>query len=160
MSVLESRVYKIKPVYRADFRDLIERHAQFGGGSKDDKFVEGRSFSSVYEFYIYAFFLGLQTSSMVPIISTDDASSFMEIEHWKPRSLVDYLLPCAIARTDIDMFELQNLNEADVVSKVKNIKYTIESYANGGFKYIQDLLIDDLDLIDDDMFFVSLLSKK
>ena len=59
MNIVEKKMYKLRPGYLARFEDLLRRYSQFGGGADDEKYTQGRAFSNVYEFYAYAFFIGL-----------------------------------------------------------------------------------------------------
>ena len=51
----------------------------------------------MYEFYVYAFFLGLARDLKIEITVEDKVKTFWEMENWKPKELIDYLLACAIA---------------------------------------------------------------
>jgi hypothetical protein len=159
MSILERKIYKINPGYLLEYEDLIKNHAQFGGGSSDNKFSQGRSFSNVYEFYIYAFFIGLYKGVSLEILDSDKKNKFWEIENWKPKELVDYLLICTMAETDFDMVGIENMNEADVYKQIALLKNGIEGYANGGLKLIQEMFENTPDLIDDDTLFIRLLAE-
>lgn len=158
MNVVESKIYKINPVYKKEFSELIKLYAQFGGGVESERFIKARSFSNVYEFYIYAYFVGLRTNKALMILSEDDTSTFWEMENWKPKPVVDYLVASAIAHSGFDMFAVENMDDRNVSDEVKKIKNTIEIYANGGLQYISKKLEDDPDLIDDELIFVRLLS--
>jgi len=158
MNIVERKIYKINPVYKKEFSKLINLHAQFGGGVENERFIKGRSFSNLYEFYIYAYFVGLRTNTTLIIFSNDDTSTFWEMENWKPKPVVDYLVASAIAHSDFDMFAVENMDDREVSDEVKKIKNTIEKYANGGLQYISKKLADDPDLVDDELLFVRLLS--
>lgn len=160
MNAIEKKIYNIKPAYREDFDTLVKRHSQFGGGSDDSKFSQGRSFSNAYEVYIYSFFIGIQKDTQLTLLPGDESCEFWEVNAWQPRELTDYLLSCAIGRSEFDMFNVQHMDADKVTTEVRKIKHTIESYANGGLKYINDLLVSEPDLIDDDTLFIRLLSNK
>ena len=160
MNLISDKIYKFKPVYLTEFDDLVKIHAQFGGGASDEKFNRGKSFSNVYEFYVYAFFIGLYSQTRIEILDGDDTKSFWEIENWKPKELTDYLISCAIAESDFDMNQIEQAEAANINNMMKPIKNTIEEYANGGFSYIKSKLDSEPDLIDDDMFFINILSDE
>lgn len=160
MNDIERRIYNIKPVYRMEFDGLIKQYAQFGGGTDSDRFSKGRSFSNVYEFYIYSFFVGLRTNTRLDIFDDDKVTSFWEVKNWKPKPIVDYLISSAIAFSDFDMLAVENMSDKSVSSEVKKIKEVIESYANGGLQYISDFLKDEPDMVDDEMLFIRLLSEE
>ena len=159
MSQLDQKIYKIKPVYLDEFDELIKRHSQFGGGASESKFVHAKSFSNVYEFYIYAFFIGLYNNVKVEIVGDDKTKTFWEMENWKPKELVDYLIVCAIAASEFDMVGIEQLDDSKLSEHVKLLKKEIEKYANGGFRFISDMLDREPDLIDDDTLFIRLLSE-
>ena len=159
MNIIDKKLYKLNPVYLVEYENLIKSHSQFGGGATEDKFIQAKSFSSVYEFYIYAFFIGLYKNKKVEIISEDKTKSFWEMDNWKPKELVDYLIICAIAESEFDMVAIEQMDEKGVSKHIKLLKDEIEKYANGGLRYINDRLEEDPELKDDDMFFISLLSE-
>jgi len=158
MNLVQERIYKINPAYLKDFDELVKVHSQFGGGGTDEKFSRGKSFSNAYEFYIYAFFIGLYRDEKKEILDDDNTKTFWEIENWKPRELTDYLIVCAIAESDFDMIMLEQMGEEDIKVQIKLLKNTIEGFANAGLSYINNKLNKEPDLIDDDMFFINLLS--
>ena len=159
MNIIDKKLYKLNPVYLAEYEDLIRSHSQFGGGASENKFIQAKSFSNVYEFYIYAFFIGLYKNKKVEIISEDKTKSFWEMDNWKPKELVDYLIICAIAESEFDMVAIEQMDEKDASEHIKLLKQEIEKYANGGLRYINDKLEEEPELKDDDMFFISLLSE-
>jgi len=158
-NIVEKKLYRINPVYKDEFSDFINRHAQFGGGAESDRYIKARSFSNVYEFYIYAFFVGVRTNTKLDIYPDDSTSTFWEIENWRPREIVDYLFAVAIPLSDFDMVGIEFMDDKCVSEEIKKIKRTIESYANGGFKYLSETLSRDPDLIDDDLLFLHMLSE-
>lgn len=159
MNVIDKKLKKINPVYLAEYEDLIKNHCQFGGGAVSDRYIDAKSFSSVYEFYIYAFFIGLYKNLTVEIISEDKIKSFWEMENWKPKALVDYLIVCAIAESDFDMAAIELMDDNEISKQIALLKQEIEKYANGGLRYIDDMLKGNPDLVDDDTFFIRLISE-
>ncbi len=159
MNLIEKKLFKINPVYLAEFEEFIKYNSQFGGGASDSKFTEGRAFSNVYEFYMYSYFIGLYNNKKVNIIEEDEVKTFWEMENWKPKELVQYLIACAIGSSDFDMINIEHMDEADVLNQVKIIKKHIESFANGGFRYIKELFDNDPELIQDDTFFIKLITE-
>lgn len=158
MNLIEKKIYKINPSYLAEFEEFIKIHSQFGGGSKDDKFVQGRAFSNVYELYIYSYFIGLYNNLKLDVLMEDKTKTFWEIENWKPRELVKYMISCAIASSDFDMLFIENCEDDEITSEVSKLKSHIESYANGGLRFLRQKFDDDPELIDDEMFFITLLN--
>jgi len=159
MEGVERKVYQISPCFLMEYEELIRRHAQYGGGAEGEKYTGGKTFSNVYEMYIYAFFLGLHRGIKVEILSEDKTKTFWEIANWKPKELVDNLLACAIGVSDLDMNAVECMGGEKVQGEIRKLKRSIEEYANGGLKYIHEKVESEPDLIDDDMFFISLLSE-
>jgi hypothetical protein len=157
--MLENKVGALRPTYLVRFESLIKRHAQFGGGATDEKYVQAKSFSNVYEFYIYAYFLGLKSGSKMEVLPSDDSKSFWEIENWKPKDLVDCLIVSAIAESDFDMQHIEHMEDRAVAEEVAKLKSIVEDYANGGFDLIEKYAAEDPDGISDDKFFIRLLAE-
>ena len=160
MGLIEKKLYKMNPVYLTKYEEFIRDHSQYGGGSNDEKYRQAKTFSNVYELYIYAFFTGLRRSARVTIYPEDNSKTFWEIENWKPRDLVDWLIACALAESSVDMNRLEIENESNVSKELTKLKTTIEEYANGGLAYLSGLFENDPDLIEDDMLFIKLLSSE
>ncbi|WP_339349890.1 hypothetical protein [uncultured Alteromonas sp.] len=158
MNLLKKRLNSLKPRYLKSFEQLISRYAQFGGGSADDKFNKAKAFSNVYEFYVYAFFLGLAKDRALDIAPQDEAKSFMEIENWKPYEIAEQLLICAIGESDFDLNAVENMEKDEIYKETNKISATIEKYANGGFLYIQERLEESQDSVEDELIFVNFLT--
>ncbi len=160
MSLLKEKFGKLNPRYLSSFEELIKRYAQFGGGSVEDKFSKAKSFSSVYEFYMFCFFLGINRNKKLEITESDSAKGFWEIENWKPTDLVEQLFICAIAESDFDMVGVEHMNELQLKLEFSKVIKLIEDYANGGFLLIQQEIEDDEETAMDDLFFVRLLAEE
>lgn len=158
MNLLKKRFNSLKPRYLKSFEPMITRYAQFGGGSAEDKFNKAKAFSNVYEFYIYAFFLGLAKDRVLDITPQDEAKGFMEIENWKPYELAEQLLICAIGESDFDMNSVENMEKADIYKESSKVNATIEKYANGGFLYIQEKIEEEQANAEDELIFVNFLN--
>jgi len=158
MNVLENKLGKLKPGYLLQFEGFIELHSQKGGGSEGDKYIQAKSFSNVYELYIYSFFVGLYKNERYDLADDDKLSRFWEIENWRPSELVESLLACAIAESNFDMIAIEDGDDEFISEQVKLVKREIETYANGGLKYIKSEFDNDPELIDDDTYFLKLLS--
>jgi len=160
MSTVSEKLGNISPVYLAEFDELVKDLSQFGGqGSKGDKYLHSKAFSNAYEFYMYAFFIGLYRNTRLDILSEDKTTKFWEMNNWKPPKLMNFLLMCAIAESNFDMVGIEQMEENEVLSQIREVKQTIESYANGGLRLIQEKLDADPELAGNDMFFIRLLSE-
>ena len=142
-NIVETKIYNITPGYLAKYDEMIKGFTQFGGGAKEEKYVQGKAFSNTYEFYMYAFFLGLYKNNVSDLHPDDELKKFWKIEDWKPREMADHLLACALTKSDFDMVAVENYTESEVAVEVRKLKSTIESYANGGFDYIYGIIEGD-----------------
>ena len=158
MNMVEKKIYSISPGYLPSFKSMFQKYAQFGGGADSQRYVKGRYFSNVYEMYVFAFFLGLKKEKPFEITDDDILVKFWEVENWKPQEIRDHLIASSIARTDIDLFSLQDLDERELTAEIGKLKNTIEKYANGGLKIIATLIEEDPDSAEQDVFFIGMLS--
>ena len=158
MIELEQKFLKINPGYMPQFEDMIKRFSQFGGGVENEKYALGRAFSNVYEFYIYAFFIGLYKRQKIDLTSEDKLKTFWEMINWKPREIVDHMLAIAIAESDFNMVAIEHLDDSEVVKEIKLVKGSIEAYANGGFMYISKLIEEDPEIVEHEDFFIKQLA--
>ncbi|MBA6349922.1 hypothetical protein [Colwellia sp. BRX8-9] len=159
MNYLKEKFGKFKPRYLSTFDELIKTYAQFGGGSVENKFSKAKAFSSVYEFYMFAFFLGLNKDKKLEITDSDLAKGFWEVENWKPVDLVEQLFVCAIAESDFDMVAIEHMDESQLKSEISKVLRLIEDYANGGLLLIKKEMDDDEETAVDDLFFIKLLAE-
>ena len=154
----ESKIGNISPNFVDKFEDLVKSLSQFGGGADSARYTSGKSFSNAYELYTYAFFLGLASKRTYEMLPEEKKSKFMEIKHWKPTALKDQLVACAIGETEVDLFQLQFAEEDNQVQAVvRDVKSTIESYANGGLELIAEAFDESPDAKHDDEFFLRLM---
>jgi hypothetical protein len=154
-----------EPEYDAKYYDLIldytiEQGAKMGTAGEEEKWKQGKYFSTRYEMYIYATLLGMKSDYSIPIEKGVEKKSFIKIDSWRPVEIADYIIMGAFAKTDIDLFDLENMEEEEVDKKITELKSTIENYANGGFDIIRSKREEDetyflendnsfLDLLDD-----------
>lgn len=157
MSIVERKIYKMRPGYLAQFDATVRQFAQHGGGADDEKYSGGRAFSNVYEMYTFAFFIGLYTNHSMDISPNDEMKDFWEIENWKPRPLTDQMIACALAESSFRMNEVELFEEVEVTAEVQKLRRTIEAYANGGLELIERAIQDNPDSVYSDDFFVKFL---
>lgn len=158
MISLQEKFGNLKPGYMQKYRDFIEQVAQFGGGAEDDKYTQAKSFSNTYELYIYAFFIGLYNDKRIDITDEDKLTSFLEMKNWKPEALTNSLLTCAIAVSDFDMNSIEEKDNDFISKQIRLVKSEIEAFANGGLEFIKSEIDQDPELLEDDMYFIKLLS--
>jgi hypothetical protein len=144
---LRTKIPKYNEVYKST---LFEALSNLGGGTEKARYNLGKHFSNNYEFYLYAFFLGLYSKQFKPIESTVKKTDFNHaIEFWGSKGnrpgrhdfkiLQEYLFAAAIAKADIDLLEIDkgSITEDEVV---KILVETIEAYTNGGLMLISEKL--------------------
>lgn len=158
MNIVEQKIYNISPGYLPNFKPMIEKYSQFGGGADDQRYIKGRYFSNVYEMYVFAFFLGLKKDQPFEVTDDDKLTKFWEISNWKPPEIRDHLVASGIAKANIDLFSLQDLDERELTVEIGKLKNTIEKYANGGLQIISEYIDEDPDKAESDTFFIELLS--
>lgn len=136
------------PKYSEEHIDLFNSLSQKYGAEGEKKINLGKHFSTNYELYIYAFFLGLYNNEFVPIPDGVRKLDFSHhIQHWGSKttistrkdftSLQENIFIALIAKTDIDLIALEKgeLSEDDAV---KMLIKTMESYTNGGLILIKE----------------------
>jgi hypothetical protein len=155
---VKNKLERLDPGYLLEFDELIKMNSQFGGGAEGNKYTNAKSFSNVYEFYIYAFFLGLSHEKRFPINSEDNLKTFWSMDNWKPKELALQVVVCAIGETDdFDMNLVEQLSENEVRNEVKKILKTVEEYANGGFQIINKEIQENIEVLEDELFFIKLM---
>lgn len=159
MNIIKGIIERLNPRYLSRYRPLIESIAQFQGGAEDEKFEKAKFFSSTYEFYVYAFFIGLANNRSITILDDDKAETFWSMDNWKPKELTNQVVVCAIAKSAFDMASIEHMNESDSRAEVQKILRTIEGFANGGLHIIQDIKDNDPETFEDDMFPITLLKQ-
>ena len=114
----------------------------------------GKVFGGGYEIFIVAFFMGLYFNQRRPLIEdTQKRKTFGQpIQYWgnldsvKGRKaypkLREFIFTALIARTDIDFIALEK-DEMTSRKAVDMLMQTMEEYANWGFHFMEDKLIDD-----------------
>lgn len=152
------------PKYSTRYRELIEKFARKNARdfreSGEDVFELGKYFSNFYEFYMYAAFLGLNNDYELPLEPSDEAVKFIEIRDWKPEDLRRFLLMGLIAKSNLDMNAIEDMEDNEIKKEVRGLVNKLEGYANGGFDIIQNRLSDEPHLFESDSCFVRLLNQE
>ncbi len=135
------------PKYSEIHKDLFNSLSQKFGAEGEKKLNLGKHFSTNYELYIYAFFLGLYNEEFIPIPEKEKRVDFSHhIQFWGSKStsirkdftiLQEYIFMALVAKTDIDLIALDKgeLSEEDAIKMLIN---TMESYTNGGLTLIKE----------------------
>ena len=138
------------PKYSEAHKDLFNALSQKYGAEGEKKFNLGKHFSTNYELYIYAFFLGLYNNEFTPILDSEKRTDFSHhIQFWGSKTTIsirkdftnlqDKIFIALIAKTELDLLLLEKgeLSEDDTIKALIN---TMESYTNGGLILIKDKL--------------------
>lgn len=138
------------PKYSETHKDLFAALSQKFGAEGEKKINLGKNFSTNYELYTYAFFLGLYNNEFSPIPDGEKKTDFSHhIQHWGSKTTVstrkdftnlqENIFIAVIAKTDIDLLALEK-GELDEDDAVKILIKTMESYTNGGLILIKEKL--------------------
>ncbi|MBK8330503.1 MAG: hypothetical protein IPL09_13820 [Bacteroidetes bacterium] len=74
------------PKYSEAHKDLFTSLSQKFGAEGEKKINLGKHFSTNYELYLYAFFLGLYNNECAPIPDSEKKTDFSHhIQHWEVR---------------------------------------------------------------------------
>ena len=141
------------PQYSIEFKDtLFDSLSEKFGAEGDKKISLGKHFSTNYELYTYAFFLGLYNNELLPIPEGAKKVDFSHhIQYWGSKNtylrkdfsiLQEYIFAALIAKTEIDFLALDKgtITENEVVKQLIN---TMESYTNGGLTLIKEQYEDN-----------------
>lgn len=135
---------------------VIERFSLVGGRDEELKQETGRFFSNVYEIYMYAVMLGLKNNYRIPL---DGAKTreFNKIKFWHPSELVRFIFMALVARSDIDLNSLEELEELEVEREITKLKSLLEEYANGGLDLIHSKVVESPYFFENEYCFLELL---
>jgi hypothetical protein len=150
-------IFSKRPRYAKSRIPVFETFA-----NKGNKKSEYNQFGPLYELYIYAFTLGLKLKISIPLPPRNLTTDFLEIGKWKRDSkLVDFLMMIIFTNCKEIGFtwnELENMEEKELNDVISNIISFIESYANGGLKYLQEQW-EEGKLLNSHYLFVDLLAE-
>lgn len=146
---------KRNPSWEKRFEDsVIKAFTDYGKGVTSLGSAKGKLFGAGYEVFIIAYFIGLYNNQRRKLI--DDSTKIkvfgQPIQYWgnidsvKGRKaypkLREFIFTSLVAKTDFDFIAL---DKGLVSSKkaVDALMTTMEEYANWGFHYIEDRLMDN-----------------
>ena len=145
------------PVYDISHRKpVIDRFSLVGGRDEELKQETGRFFSNVYEIYMYAAMLGLKNDYRIPLEGAQ-TRDFNKIKFWQPNELVRFIFMALLAKSEIDLNTLEELEETDVEREITKIKNLLEEYANGGFDLIHSKVNESPYFFENEYCFLELL---
>jgi hypothetical protein len=136
------------PKYSEIHTDIFQSLSGKGGVEGEKKINLGKHFSTNYELYMYAFFLGLYNEEFAPIPDKEKKTDFSHhIQHWGSKTTIstrndfthlqENIFLALVAKTDVDLIALEkgDIKEEEVV---KTLIQTMESYTNGGLILIKE----------------------
>jgi hypothetical protein len=143
------------PKYSEKHKDLFSSLSQKYGAEGEKKISLGKHFSTNYELYIFAFFIGLYRNEYSPIPKDEKKTDFSHhIQHWGSKTTIstrsdftniqENIFMALVAKTDIDLIALEK-GEIEEDDAVKSLIYTMESYTNGGLILIKERLEEKAD---------------
>ncbi len=142
------------PKYSIEFKDnLFKSLSEKYGAEGDKKISLGKHFSTNYELYTYAFFLGLYNKEFTPIPENVKKVDFSHhIQFWGSKTTISvrkdftilqkYMFTALIAKTDLDFIAVDK-GEITEDQAVKELITVMESYTNGGLTLIKEKLEDN-----------------
>lgn len=146
---------KRNPQWETRFEDsIIKQFCEYGKGATSMRDDRGKIFGAGYEIFIIAFFIGLYYNQKRPLINDNQKCKIFgqPIQFWgnidsvKGRKaypkLREYIFVALIAKTDIDFIALEK-DEITVRKAIDMLIQTMEEFANWGFNFIADKMIDN-----------------
>ena len=140
------------PKYSEIHKDLFTSFSQKFGAEGEKKVNLGKHFSTNYELYMYAFFLGLYNDEFAPIPEGEKKIDFSHhIQAWGSKSssirkdftnLQENMFIALVAKTNLDIVALEK-DEMEEDDAVKLLIKTMESYTNGGLILIKEKIEDN-----------------
>jgi len=139
---LLKRIKDRAPEYDSQYYQMIldftiEQGGKAGTSTDEDRWKQGKYFSTRYEMYMYAALLGLKKDYKIPITYGTKKEKFIEMRSWQPADVTDYVIMSVLGKSCFDFNELENLEEELVEKKVTELRSLLEDYANGGFDIIR-----------------------
>ena len=158
------------PKYSEMHKDLFASLSQKFGAEGEKKINLGKHFSTNYELYTYAFFLGLYNDEYSPIPDKEKKTDFSHhIQHWGSKTTIstrkdftnlqENIFIALVAKTDISLVDLEK-GELDEDQAIKLILKTMESYTNGGLILIKEKLEENPNYFLQPTSFLNLILEK
>lgn len=142
------------PSYDQQYADLFEKLALTATSLKGVEAMEqhGKVFATNYEFYIYAFFLGIYSDTQKPTVEKPRDFGH-PIENWGKkntpvrkdfRQIQEYIFNLLVLKSDVDFLALEFEENENTVSKaVSTLLKVMETYTNGGLSIIRKKIDED-----------------
>lgn len=146
------------PEFETRYEDnIIKMFCDYGKGSTGFQESRGKLFGAGYEIYIIAFFIGLFFNQRRPLTSDPNKKKVLgqALQYWGNQEsrryrksygkIREYIFMALVARTDdVDYLALDK-GKITQRKAVDSLITTMEEYANYGFFYMEDKLIDNPD---------------
>lgn len=134
--------------------NIIKQYTDYGKGSSSFQESRGKIYGAGYEIYIISFFIGLYHNRRKPL--NEDSSKIkgfgQAIQYWGVREnrglrkqyseIQKYIFAALVARSDVDFIALDQ-DKINARKAVDILITTMEEYANFGFDYIEDKMLDN-----------------
>lgn len=136
------RIKDRSPEYDKKYYDMIleftiEQGGTMGTSTEEERWKQGKYFSTRYEMYMYAALLGLKKDYRIPIPKGTPKAHFIPINSWQPSEIAEYVIMGILAKSDLDFNAIEELEESEIESKITELRSLLEEYANGGFDLIR-----------------------
>jgi hypothetical protein len=134
------------PNYSIKFKNLFLSLSQKYGAEGEKKSSLGKHFSTNYELYMYAFFLGLYNDEYSPIPKEEKKINFSHhIQYWGSKSGVrkdfsniqENIFMALVSKSDLNFIALEK-GEISEDDAIKELIKTMEGYTNGGLTIISE----------------------
>ncbi len=123
--------------YQMILEYTIEQGAGMGRTSEEERWKQGKYFSTRYEMYMYAALLGLRKNYKLSIPKGTKKQKFIEIRSWQPNEITDYVIMAVLAKSKLNFNNMEYLDDSEVEEILTSLRSDLEEYANGGFDLIR-----------------------
>lgn len=139
---LIKRLKEREPEYNERYHAMImgytmEQGGRSGTATESSSFEQGKYFTRRYEIYMYAALLGLKNDYRIELPRGTEKRKFIKISAWQPSEIADYIIMGLIAKSDIDLNALEDMEEHEVEKELTKLRSLLEEYANGGLDLIR-----------------------
>ncbi|MCD7932563.1 MAG: glycoside hydrolase family 15 [Tannerellaceae bacterium] len=145
------------PEFETRYEDkIIKMFSDYGKGTTGYQESRGKLFGAGYEVYLMAFFIGLYFNKRKELNQDKNKRKTFgqPLQYWGNQEtrkfrksygkIRDYIFVALVARSDVDFIELDK-GKITPRKAVDILIQTMEEYANFGFDYMEDKLIDNPD---------------
>lgn len=159
---------KRNPEWEKRFEEpIFKTFADYGKGNTSLSENRGKVYGAGYEMFIIGFFIGLYLNQRRKLTEDRDnrKTCGQAIQYWgniETRGIRqtygpirEYIFAALIARTDVDLIALDKGDSSVTPRKVVDaLMETMEEYANAGFYFMEEKMIDNSDYFYKDKAFL------